>query len=863
MISFGKFLAPRALVDFVKSEADAIIERWDVPHEVVVDGKTLAVAKDLDDRLPRWQGMKDGRRIAGRIYVDDMRTGGPSPATPLAFGAVAASTIVAMVLGSIWSGFLPVGILLIAASLVFVARATGSRGWAIGSLLLAALAASSLMSVGAPSPMAWLGFRSSIIGHITLPAIGIMLAILVFVGWAVMAKGLMSGQAIGDVLVSAVGVALLYAISSHLPSWLAPLCLFLPLIALPWLYARHIDRVWRLHLAIQEVNSRGETSGSSPHSEARWAQAVAAAKDNTPLIALGTATGFLTDHLDGFAPDPGIVMCMSSHDFATHMLIVGETGSGKTSSALRPIITHWVRGKCGGLLVLDGKGGLPGELRRLKGYTLIEPGVKFALIEGLSVNDVVSAIAGVAVGRGDGDESSQFFKVNGQSVLFQGAVMLRALVTSDHEHWKWTLLDLHTLLSGLMGSESKAKMEETIAALQPYKPASEGQKIVFHEAVKYFSTVAPDMDHETRANIWSTINGWLSPIFQHEDLVEWSRTEHGVDIGDITRGGLWGVNLPAVRYERAGVLVQKLVKQRVFAMLRERGDGWRKRGETPVLFVTDEAQEIVSGSDEDFLPVARSLGGACVYASQSVEALMSRLGRNDERRAAAWLGNLVSRISLRSTPGTTKWVAESLGEVRRPHFQTAAGYLRVDKSLDAVFSSALYDPNHPGAKVMRALRRRGAGQLVSSWEQPAATQRARGLPAASLSTADLLIPTIEQVKWEVGPLMTPAEINAKLAAPGYAVAQLKRGGVVRRDVIRLNYMPEFPDDLLDKDGPKATTGESDKAKVSGEETPEKDIQRSMRSPKPQGEQAVKPSRAVEPEPAKTEPPASVTTKPAR
>lgn len=77
------FLALTGLADRAAAHAHTIVDRWDVPHEVEIDGKTVPVPKDLDDRTPRMWGLADGRRITSLLTLDELGTGGPSPAIPL------------------------------------------------------------------------------------------------------------------------------------------------------------------------------------------------------------------------------------------------------------------------------------------------------------------------------------------------------------------------------------------------------------------------------------------------------------------------------------------------------------------------------------------------------------------------------------------------------------------------------------------------------------------------------------------------------------------------------------------------------------------------------------------------------------
>lgn len=70
----------------------------------------------------------------------------------------------------------------------------------------------------------------------------------------------------------------------------------------------------------------------------RWAQAKNAFQDKTKFIRLGTAKGSFDEAGDVLAPETYLPYGLSVADLSKHMIIFGSTGTGKTSSAIRPII---------------------------------------------------------------------------------------------------------------------------------------------------------------------------------------------------------------------------------------------------------------------------------------------------------------------------------------------------------------------------------------------------------------------------------------------------------------------------------------------------------------------------------------------
>ncbi|HDR8943195.1 TPA: hypothetical protein QDB15_000123 [Burkholderia vietnamiensis] len=153
---------------------------------------------------------------------------------------------------------------------------------------------------------------------------------------------------------------------------------------------------------------------------------------NGPVIILGTARGYLQRVKgDPLAPDMDMYMGLSAHDdLTTHLLVIGETGSGKTFGILTPLVQQWlvygqfrngVFENCGGALLLDGKGSLPDDIIKAlreqgldKILTIIqispEPGGDpFALLQGMTPEQVTSALLAV---NNDASDMKDFWTVS-------------------------------------------------------------------------------------------------------------------------------------------------------------------------------------------------------------------------------------------------------------------------------------------------------------------------------------------------------------------------------------------------------------------------------------------------------------------
>jgi hypothetical protein len=245
----GMFLRPKALAKQAADEAEIVTERWDVPHEVEVDGKVVRVADDLYDRTSRFQGTRDGRRIAERLLLEDVRTGGPSPAVPLLIGTLAPLLIALELFAAFGfrSGVALVSIVMLAdLGLVWAATASG---------LFALLCAMLLAIAGAGAGWISLGMLSGITPTVLSSApFMIGAAFLVVLYLAVRP----SAHTLRTMLWGIVALAVIAVIAAHAPAWLRPVVLYAPLGILPFAYAWTQQSRWAADCYEQGLLCQGE-----------------------------------------------------------------------------------------------------------------------------------------------------------------------------------------------------------------------------------------------------------------------------------------------------------------------------------------------------------------------------------------------------------------------------------------------------------------------------------------------------------------------------------------------------------------------------------------------------------------------------
>lgn len=393
------------------------------------------VPVDLRDKTPRFVKTRNGRATVSYVEVADRAKGEDSTATSLLYASFPFVAALAFFAGSVSPDlglvvsllFLPFTIALIQAE----GPAEGARGLLLLGLLPLAMA---LASIGGIGEAGVLGALTALIGGgsgIGLVVSGISLLVMVFSMSLILHHFDKNKQAsvIGGTFfkfLSILGWSVLYlaafAASRFLPEFLQPALFFWIAGMYPMHYtnANKMRRAKLLYQQSLEFNIDRMGALRSKHIEAKNLQAVRAYEDKTPLYKIGQATGWMTKKLYDFAPDEGVEMVISALDATKHILVFGETGIGKSTVMARPMAKQWWESKRGGLLVLDGKGALPGDLSGII-QVMIKPGVNFAPLQGLDGHGISTAINTVGMAAANGKDA---FWANGASTFIVHACQL-------------------------------------------------------------------------------------------------------------------------------------------------------------------------------------------------------------------------------------------------------------------------------------------------------------------------------------------------------------------------------------------------------------------------------------------------------
>lgn len=825
------------------------------------------VPEDLRDTTPRMLNTKQGRALSGYLLPADQAKGDDSTATPLMYGGITTVALLAFLAASI-SPLLMLPVMLLFIPFV-VALAHGESKWeAMKTLSLVGLLPLGL-SLAAP-------YTAGLTG------LGVMVSMAwVFAVFFAVFDSNNSESIIGGLFeklrrIASVAAILTVAvlISAVLPVWLRPAVYFMLASIYPVFYANanYVKRgKWLNEMSHRDTLARAG-SLSSAHVEPRFEQAKRALKDKSPLYIIGNATGWLTKKHFPYAPDKGMKMVLSAMDLTTHFLCFGETGIGKTASVARTMAMQWMDSKFGGLLVLDGKGALAGDLSSIIDI-MIGPGVRFAPFQGLDGNGIATALNSVA--RTDANDKDGIWGAGADIFIRNSCVLFEALhkhekaykafcahsasllelditrqlvvieqkrrdgvdVSGEEEQlaalqvqhdrlatyrdtpreWLWNAATLARLFNMTFNDRKQEDGSwtagpEMMAALDflGYKPSKAdrdpnsihpdiGKQGLLDEAIIYATVNWPSKEPNQKSSFYTNVDIRILPLLSAPFLLDsegnhWKNLEEGVDVAECLRGKAVGVDLPEEKHQEAGRLISALVGHRVYNTVALRGSDstWRERGETPLMLMMDECQDLVSDAERRLLPKARSLGMCAVMLTQGFESLVNAFG--SEMKATQFCNTFQSLVCMRTSPQTYDYIAKRLGTAPMVKFSQPTIGLDYWGGLNALASSPLNDIHHPQRELMKELERKGAGQLVvatpntttlratkgASWNG----QRIMDIDNASISK-NIVVP--QGGKIENQPIFLPEEYTS-LLTKGQAFVVLNRAGERRIDLAKLDFL---------------------------------------------------------------------------
>lgn len=373
-------------------------------------------------------------------------------------------------------------------------------------------------------------------------------------------------------------------------------------------------------------------------------------------------------------------------------LILGATGSGKTSGSGSLLARSFLNTHYGGLVltVKDDERGLWERYAKDTGRTeqlcVIKPGGPFAFNfldyqsrlsddQGGSTENIVELLYAIleAYGRGKRDQNT-FWRNSAKQLLRNFVRVMRA---ADEP------LDIRTLRGFITQAPASARDAETGAwrqsstfgrVLLAAESLSKGtpHEEVIREAMTYWTWEFPRLAAETRSVIVTELSSTVD-LFAEPTLRELFCGETTIVPEAIFDGAVIVVDLPIKRMLSVGRIAQIIWKHFVQLAIERRptsgGDSRR-----PVFLWADEAQEFVADYDAAFQATARSSRCATVYLSQNLPGFYTAIGSEQPReRVNALVANLCTKIfHANNDPTTNQWAADQIGRDWQPRVSVSS-----------------------------------------------------------------------------------------------------------------------------------------------------------------------------------------------
>jgi hypothetical protein len=199
------------------------------------------------------------------------------------------------------------------------------------------------------------------------------------------------------------------------------------------------------------------------------------------------------------------------------------------------------------------------------------------------------------------------------------------------------------------------------AARSPMVPMA---RTALQDAIDYWAEEFPAIPDRTRGNIVATVTTTLDR-FRHGRL---NRAFCGRTtlVPELTfHGAIILLAMPTLVWNEDGVIAQQLFKYMWMRAVLSRNGLAQIHRERPIFLWADEAQEIVSSYDGEFLSMCRASKCCVTYLTQSLPTYYAKMGGDNPRDAAhALVGKFNTHIyHSNACPETNDFAARTIGKV--------------------------------------------------------------------------------------------------------------------------------------------------------------------------------------------------------
>lgn len=370
-------------------------------------------------------------------------------------------------------------------------------------------------------------------------------------------------------------------------------------------------------------------------------------------------------------------------------LVLGATGSGKSSGSGRTLATAMLDAGFGGLVLTakaderrvwedycretNRSGDLmvfgPKEPPRFNflDHELNRKGEGAGLTE--NIVNLFSTVLEVAernsAGGGGRDDEGYWKRANRQ--LVRNAVDLLAMAKG-----RVSIPELYRLVVSAPTSFAQLQSDEWKRQSFCYQclreadkhEKTERQRSDFQIVADYFLLEFPGLSDKTRSVVVSTFTSMVD-VLNRGVLRELFCGETNVTPEVVEQGKILVIDLPVKEFAEVGQFAQVLWKYAFQRAIERRNVMENPR---PVFLWADEAQYFTTSYDMQFSTTCRAARVATVYLTQNVSNFYAALGGNDKGRSEAdsLLANLNTKVfHANGDPVTNEWAASLIGRTRQ------------------------------------------------------------------------------------------------------------------------------------------------------------------------------------------------------
>jgi len=374
-------------------------------------------------------------------------------------------------------------------------------------------------------------------------------------------------------------------------------------------------------------------------------------------------------------------------DSYSHTLILGGTGSGKSSGSGRTIAESMLRAGYGGLVLLvkDDRTfweGLCRQTKRSRDLIKFSPSQNFAFNfldhelhrsgrgAGQTENIVEVLFAAMETadrnsGQDGGREDATFWR-QACKQLCRNLVDLASMSLG-----RINIRELYEIVASTADSIKEVQSDEWAAnsfcarclndAVARVHPSRRGDLKAVGD---YFFRSFPKLAPNTRGSVKATFTvvadslqrGVLPRLFCEKTNITPEATENG---------NIILVDMPIIEFGAVGMLAAGLWKYAFQKSIERRN---LRKSPRPVFLWIDEAQYLLTANDYSFLSTCRSSRVATVYLTQNLSNLYAALGGRQKAEAEvdSLCGNFCTKIFHANGDSlTNKWAAEAIGRSRQ------------------------------------------------------------------------------------------------------------------------------------------------------------------------------------------------------